>query len=92
MADTGTNNNILTRTAPHNLEAEKSVIGCMLMDREAVEAALGMLTKEDFYSRQYALAFEAIRECYGSMSGDRAQQGCAAEADQDLRRSEPALL
>ena len=70
MADAGANNNILTRTAPHNLEAEKSVIGCMLIDREAVETALGILTKEDFYSRQYALVFEAIRECYGSMSGE----------------------
>ena len=70
MAEAGANNNILTRTAPHNLEAEKSVLGCMLMDREAVEAALGMLTKEDFYSRQYALVFEAIGECYESMSGE----------------------
>ena len=53
MAD-NTSNNILTRTAPQNIEAEKSVIGSMLMDKEAIETALGMLTKDDFYSRQYS--------------------------------------
>ena len=35
---------ILQRTAPQNIEAEKSVIGSMLMDKDAIETALGMLT------------------------------------------------
>ena len=39
----GTNDNILQRTEPQNVEAEKSVIGSMLMDKDAVEAALGIL-------------------------------------------------
>ena len=63
MADTA-KENILDRTAPHNIEAEKSVIGSMLMDKDAIEAALGMLTRDDFYSRQYATMFEAIRKLY----------------------------
>ena len=57
-------NDILQRTSPQNLEAEKSVIASMLMDKEAIETALGMLTKDDFYSRQYGLMFEAIRKLY----------------------------
>ena len=69
MAD-NTSNNILTRTAPQNIEAEKSVIGSMLMDKEAIETALGMLTKDDFYSRQYGIMFEAIHECYESLDKD----------------------
>lgn len=60
----GSNNNILQRTEPQNVEAEKSVIGSMLMDKDAVEAALGILTKDDFYSRRYAIMFEAIHELY----------------------------
>lgn len=34
---------------PYNLDAEKSVIGSMLMDRDAIVEASDMLTKEDFY-------------------------------------------
>ncbi len=70
MADNNTANNILTRTAPQNIDAEKSVIGSMLMDKEAIETALGMLTKDDFYSRQYGIMFEAIRRCYESLDKD----------------------
>lgn len=70
MADNNTANNILTRTAPQNIEAEKSVIGSMLLDKEAIETALGILTKEDFYSRQYGIMFEAIRSCYESLDKD----------------------
>ncbi len=33
---------------PYNLNAEKSVIGSMLMDRDAIVDASDMLTKEDF--------------------------------------------
>ncbi len=63
MADS-TKDNILNMTPPHNIEAEKSVIGSMLMDKDAIEAALSILNKDDFYSRQYAVMFEAIRKLY----------------------------
>ena len=53
---------IIKRVMPHSLEAEASVIGAMLMDREAVSAAAELLTAEDFYSRQYGVMFETIRE------------------------------
>ena len=70
MADSNTGNNILTRSAPQNIEAEKSVIASMLIDKEAIETAVSMLTKDDFYSRQYGLMFEAIHECYDSLDKD----------------------
>ena len=55
---------------PQNIEAEKSVIGSMLLDKDAIEIALGILNKDDFYSRQYGIMFEAIRECYMSLDKD----------------------
>ena len=70
MADNNKDNNILNRTAPQNIEAEKSVIGSMLLDKEAIETAVGMLTKDDFYSRQYGIMFNAIVECYNSLDKD----------------------
>ena len=69
MADSSSNS-ILTRTAPQNIEAEKSVIGSMLMDKDAIEADSGILVKEDFYSRQYGIMFEAIKECYRSLENE----------------------
>lgn len=56
--------NILQRVVPHSLEAEQSVIGSMLMDREAVVTASEMLGQEDFYQRQYGIMFEAMVELF----------------------------
>lgn len=55
---------LLKRHAPSSIEAEKAVIGSMLLDKEAIENALSILTKEDFYSRYYALMFETIVALY----------------------------
>ena len=40
---------IIKRVLPHSVEAEQSVIGAMLMDRDAVIAASETLTADDFY-------------------------------------------
>jgi len=53
---------ILKRVLPHSLEAEQSVIGSMIMDRDAIVAASEIITEEDFYSRQYAVLFQAMVE------------------------------
>ncbi len=60
---------IIRRTPPHSTESEQSVIGSMLLDREAIAVASQMLTPEDFYHRQYALMFEAIVELADSGKG-----------------------
>ncbi len=56
--------NVLKRIAPSSIDAEMSVVGSMLMDRDAITEAVEILTKEDFYHRQYGIMFEAIRELY----------------------------
>ena len=43
---------LIRRIPPHSTEAEKSVVGSMLMSREAVIAAVEILKKEDFYEPQ----------------------------------------
>ena len=40
---------LIKRVLPHSIEAEQSVIGSMLMDREAVIAASEIITGSDFY-------------------------------------------
>ncbi len=55
---------LVKRVMPHSAEAEQAVIGSMLMDSEAVAAAVDMLLKEDFYTGQYGILFEAMAQLY----------------------------
>ncbi len=55
---------ILRRVMPHNLDAEQSVLGSMLLDKDAVASALEICTADDFYSRQYGALFECIEELF----------------------------
>ena len=45
---------ILKRVLPHSIEAEQSVIGSMIMDREAIVVASEIITGEDFYTGSMA--------------------------------------
>ena len=55
---------LIKRVLPHSIEAEQSVIGSMLMDRDAVIAATEMIRPEDFYQKQYGAMFEAMGELF----------------------------
>lgn len=50
------------RIMPYSQEAEQAVIGAMIMDREAIASASGILVPEDFYQKQFGLIFEALVE------------------------------
>ena len=54
--------NVIKRILPHSIEAEQSVIGSMIMDREAIVAASELVTGEDFYNKQYGILFETMVE------------------------------
>ena len=53
---------LIKRILPHSIEAEQSVIGSMLMGREAIMAASEILTSDDFYQHQYGVIFDAMVE------------------------------
>ena len=53
---------LLRRVLPHSVEAEQSVIGSMIMDREAIVVASEIVTEDDFYGKQYGVLFEAMVE------------------------------
>ena len=60
--------NAIKRVMPHSDEAERSVLGAMLMDREAISAASEMITGDDFYNRLYGVVFETMVELSNSGS------------------------
>ncbi|MBR4513570.1 MAG: replicative DNA helicase [Lachnospiraceae bacterium] len=55
---------IIKKVMPHNKEAEQSVIGAMLMDRDVISDTADLLTGEDFYYKQYGVIFEAMKSLY----------------------------
>lgn len=55
---------LIKRIMPNNLEAEQSVVGSMIMDREAIIVASELLIREDFYHQQYGVLFEAMVELF----------------------------
>ncbi len=53
---------LLKRVLPHSIEAEQSVIGAMLMDKDAIVIASELLQGDDFYGKQYGIVFETMVE------------------------------
>ena len=48
------------RVPPNNQDAERSVLGCMMQDREALSMAFEVLTAEDFYQPANREIFDAM--------------------------------
>ncbi len=53
---------LIKRTMPNSIEAEQSVIGAMVMDKEAINIAGEILLEDDFYHKQYGILFQTIIE------------------------------
>lgn len=54
----------IKRIPPNSIEAEQSVIGSMIMDRDAIGIALENIDADDFYQPDLKAIFEAIIELY----------------------------
>lgn len=55
---------IIQRIPPNNLEAEQSVLGAMLLDKEAISISTEIIGGEDFYREAHREIFEAIVDIY----------------------------
>lgn len=55
---------LIKKVPPHSIEAERSVIGSMLMDKDAITTASEIITSEDFYQHQYEVLFSAMIEVF----------------------------
>src|ERR1700728_3615913 len=50
----------LARPLPHNLEAERSILGAILLENHALNAAVEVLRSEDFFLSQHRHIFERM--------------------------------
>jgi replicative DNA helicase len=53
------------RTPPHDIQAEESLLGAMLLSREAIATAVEDCRTEDFYKPAHGHVFDAISNLYG---------------------------
>lgn len=66
MAD----NNLTELIAPNSMEAERAILGSMLLEKEAIEVALETLSENDFYATAHRVIFREIIKIYDKNQGD----------------------
>jgi replicative DNA helicase len=54
------------RVPPHDLQAEESLLGAMMLSAEAIAAAAGVVTASDFYKPAHGHIYDAIHTLYAS--------------------------
>lgn len=54
------------RSLPQSIEAEQSVIGSMIIDKNAIAKVLESLEEEDFYRDGHKVIYKAIQEMFRS--------------------------
>ena len=53
------------RIPPHNLQAEESLLGAMLLSRDAIAAAVEVVAADDFYKPTHGHVYDAITALFG---------------------------
>jgi replicative DNA helicase len=72
----------IERPLPHNLEAERSILGAVLLDNHALNAAVEQLRSEDFFLPQHRHIFERMVQL-----GEKQQAIDTITLMEDLARS-----
>ena len=72
-----------SRVPPHDLQAEESLLGAMLLSRDAIVEAVQVCTAEDFYKPAHGHVFEAVCSLYSQ--GEPADPVTVAD---ELRRAD----
>ena len=52
------------RIPPQNVEAEQSVLGALMLSKDAFASVIGQLQPEDFYVNRHAELFKAVLSLY----------------------------
>ncbi len=56
--------NLTGRIPPQNIEAEQSLLGCLLIDKDAIIKVADNLLDDDFYKGAHQIIYATIRELY----------------------------
>ncbi len=61
-----TKQNTIEKLPPQNIEAEQSLLGCLMLDKEAIFRVVDILNADDFYHNSHKHIFEAMLELFNS--------------------------
>src|SRR5690606_6241729 len=56
------------RLPPQNIEAEQSVLGSLMLDKDAIIKVADLIEADDFYYDKHALTYKAMLELYQERS------------------------
>jgi len=71
----------ISRIPPHSFEAEESLLGAMLMSRDAIAVAVEEVSADDFYKPSHAHIFSAVTALYA-----RGEPADAVTVAEEMRR------
>ena len=69
------------RVPPHNIEAEESVLGAIMLSADAANLVMDKLEPEDFYVPAHQAIFESIVQLYNATSCSIYRPGADRPAD-----------
>ncbi|MFA6994962.1 MAG: replicative DNA helicase [Patescibacteria group bacterium] len=58
--------NIIAKIPPHSLEAEESLLGSLLIDKDAIIKVADTVMPQDFYKDSHKIIYDTIKELYGN--------------------------
>ncbi len=66
MNQVKTDNNLMAKVPPSSLEAEESLLSCLLIDKDSIIKIIDTLMPQDFYKTSHQMLYETIVELYNS--------------------------
>lgn len=77
----------INRLPPQNLEAETALLGCLMLDKDAIIKVADTLISDDFYDLRHRLIYDAVVSLFErNVSIDVLTVGNALEEKKDLER------
>ena len=58
--------NLISKIPPHSLEAEESLLGALLIDKDAIIRVADTVMSPDFYKDSHKIIYETIKELYAN--------------------------
>jgi replicative DNA helicase len=54
----------IEKVPPQNIEAEQSLLGCLLIDKDAIIKIADTLSEDDFYKDSHRIIFATMKELF----------------------------
>lgn len=59
-----TQSNYIEKITPHNVQSERSILGCMILNKNILNDAVAQLSPENFYFKETQILFKVISEIH----------------------------